>query len=84
MSISCKQATDYISKKEEGKITLLQRYQLWRHLVECYLCKRFDSQNKHIHISITKHKHNEQHEKLPQDSKDSILQALLTAEHSGK
>lgn len=84
MGISCKQATDYISKREEGKITLLQRYQLWRHLAECYLCKRFDIQNKQIHTCITEHKHDDQHEKLPQVSKDSILHALLNDENNGK
>lgn len=52
MSITCKQATDYISKKEEGKITMLQRYQLWRHVAVCSLCKLFYKQNKLLVSSL--------------------------------
>lgn len=80
MSISCKQATDYISKKEEGKITILQRYQLWRHLSECYLCKRFNKQNKQIHTCVKEHTYQEHQIELPQDDKNSILMALQNTE----
>lgn len=52
MSITCKQATDFISKKEERKITLLQRYQLWRHFAVCSLCKLFYKQNKLLVSSL--------------------------------
>ena len=46
MSITCKQAVDYISKKEEGKLSPLQKIQLWRHLAICSLCRIFSEQNK--------------------------------------
>lgn len=45
MGITCKQATDYISRQEEGKLTLRQRYQLWKHLAICHLCQLFYKQN---------------------------------------
>ncbi|MDE3234346.1 MAG: hypothetical protein KGO81_00215 [Bacteroidota bacterium] len=52
--ITCKQATDYISRKEEGKLSLLKRVQLWQHLAICNICKLFMKQNtvitKHVHI----------------------------------
>jgi len=80
MGISCKQATDYISKKEEGKISIWQRYQLWRHLSECYLCKRFEKQHQQIHTCIKERKHDDNQEKLPEEHKNSILLAVENAE----
>lgn len=44
--ITCKQATDYISKKEEGRLSASQRVALWRHLAICSLCRLFSKQNK--------------------------------------
>ncbi len=79
MSISCKKATDYISKKEEGKLTLFQRYQLWRHLAICSLCKRFDKQNKQIRANIMEHKHQEPPAKLSLHHKEAMLRALIDA-----
>lgn len=46
MGISCKQAVDFISKKEEGKLTFRQRTQLLSHLVICSFCRAFDKQNR--------------------------------------
>ncbi len=48
MTISCKEATEFISKKEEGKLTFGQQLQLWQHLGICGLCKLFAKQNKII------------------------------------
>lgn len=79
MSISCKQATDYISKKEEGKLTLFQRYQLWRHLAICSLCKRFDKQNKQMLANITQHRDQETATELPGKHTEAILRALVDA-----
>lgn len=47
-NISCKQAVDYISKKEEGKLSATQRFRLWKHLASCSLCRVFSVQNKVI------------------------------------
>ena len=48
MKITCKQAVNYISKKEEGKLSAAQRFALWRHLAICSLCRLFSQQNKTI------------------------------------
>ncbi len=64
MMISCKEATEFILKKEEGKLSFRQRVQLWQHLGICGLCKLFAKQNKmitraaknlqiHIHPSLS-------------------------------
>ena len=47
-NITCKKAVDLISKKEEGKISLQQRFALWQHLASCSLCRHFSKQNKWI------------------------------------
>jgi hypothetical protein len=47
-NITCKQAVDYISKKEEGKLSAGQRFGLWCHLLTCSLCRLFAKQNKMI------------------------------------
>ena len=46
--ITCKQAVDYISKKEESRLSAVQRFQLWRHLAVCGLCRIFSRQNSII------------------------------------
>ena len=46
MGISCKQAVDFISKREEGKLSASQRFALWQHLAICRFCRAFNKQNK--------------------------------------
>ncbi len=46
--ISCKEATYLISKKEEGKITMVERLKLSFHLMMCRFCKMFEKQNNFI------------------------------------
>ncbi|HSF45023.1 MAG TPA: hypothetical protein VLA58_03405 [Chitinophagaceae bacterium] len=46
--ITCKKAVDLISKKEEGPLSVHQRFRLWRHLAECSLCRTFSAQNRLI------------------------------------
>ncbi len=77
MGINCKTAVDYISKKEEGKLSLVQQFHLWRHLAICYLCKSFEKQNKIIIDSIKIHSStNSVNELLNKEEKQSIIKAL--------
>jgi hypothetical protein len=46
--ITCKEATNFISQKEEGKLPLKKRIDLWIHLAICSMCKLFAKQNKTI------------------------------------
>jgi hypothetical protein len=56
--ITCKEATDFISRKEEGKLSLTQRLQLRMHLYICSFCKLFYRQNKIIKNRVAElHKH---------------------------
>jgi len=72
--ISCKEAVDFISKKEEHKITLKQRYQLWRHLLICSLCRLFAKQNKTITTNAAALADTDA--TLSREEKDSIIQTL--------
>jgi hypothetical protein len=46
--ILCKSATYLISKKEEGKLTILEWLRLQFHLSICSFCKLFQQQTKFI------------------------------------
>lgn len=52
LMITCGEATDFISKKEERKLSFLQKIQLSIHLYICDLCRLFSKQNKIIIKSI--------------------------------
>lgn len=46
--MSCKEATLLASKKEEGRITLVERVKLAIHMFICVYCKRFVQQTNVI------------------------------------
>lgn len=73
--ISCKQATDFISKKEEGKLSVKQILQLWLHLGVCSFCKLFYKQSKIIASQAT-HLHDHLDIKLSQPEKDAIIKKI--------
>ncbi len=45
MMITCKEATRMVSKKEEGKLSSVNRVRLWYHFAICSLCRLFYRQN---------------------------------------
>jgi hypothetical protein len=73
--ISCKQATDFISRKEEGKLSFRQRLQLWQHLAVCSFCKLFYKQNK-IFSNTIPHLHEHISATLTAEQKESLIKAL--------
>lgn len=74
--ITCKLAVDLISKKEESKLTAIQRFSLYRHLGECSLCRIFSVQNKIIAKAI---QHNDS-EDLSVAEKESIIQKVIKSD----
>jgi hypothetical protein len=74
-SISCKEAVGLILKKEEGRLSILQRISLWRHFMICSLCRTFNVQNTHINRAMS-NKHDKQLT-LADDEKENIVQKLL-------
>ena len=75
MSITCKQAVDYISKKEEGKLNPLQKIQLWRHLAICSLCRIFSEQNRLFAKMAGKSL--KETKVLSKDEKENIIDEIL-------
>ena len=73
--ITCKEATDFISRKEEGKLSLRRRWQLWQHLAVCSFCKLFYKQTKVITDSAP-HLHEHTNATLSQEQKESLIKAL--------
>lgn len=60
LNITCKKATYLLSKKEEKKLSFLQKIQLRGHLMMCILCRRFEIQTgliarlaRHAHTQTT-------------------------------
>ncbi|OGV11033.1 MAG: hypothetical protein A2237_01360 [Stygiobacter sp. RIFOXYA2_FULL_38_8] len=58
MMITCSDATMYVSKREEGKLSFQDRFKLFLHLAICKFCRLFAIQNKMI-IKEIKHIHSE-------------------------
>lgn len=79
MMITCKQATDFISKKEEGKLTLKQRYQLRLHTMLCILCRLFYRQNK-VMITSLKNTDSHGHKPLEPADKAAFIKAMEETE----
>jgi len=48
MMISCESATLFVSKKEEHKLSLRERFQLLIHLAVCKFCRLFEKQNRFL------------------------------------
>ena len=71
--ITCKQAVDLISKKEESKLSPKQRFSLYVHLGECSLCRIFSVQNKIIAKAIQQNNS----EDLSVDEKESIIKKIM-------
>jgi len=73
--ISCKEATKFISEREEGKLTFHQRWQLWQHLAICTFCRLFNKQNK-VLINSVPHLHDHNDALLTQSEKEFIISSL--------
>ena len=73
--ITCKEATKYISMKEEQKLSPRQRFGLWLHLGICGLCRLFMKQNRII-TGPVKHSHEDMDAALSTTEKESIIISL--------
>ena len=75
MMISCKEATAYILKKEEHRLSFKQRVQLWIHLAMCSFCKLFMKQSR-ILSEAAKHLPEDSTVSLSESDKKAILESL--------
>ncbi len=78
LMISCKKATYLLSKKEENRLSLLDRIRLKSHLALCYICRRFEEQTQ----LITRHSHKDaENACLTPEKKENIKRALVEADN---
>lgn len=75
-SISCKEAVNYILRKEERKLSFLQKLSLWRHLAICSLCRIFALQNDLINQAMKRRQ--EKVQPLTNEEKEEIIQNVLS------
>lgn len=73
--LSCKKATFLISKKEEGKLTPVEKLQLKMHLGICDFCTRFEKQTKFFSKNSI-HLHDHTHATLSDQKKEEIKSLL--------
>lgn len=73
---SCKQAVKYLLKKEEENLSATERFQLWKHLSDCSLCRNFSSQNT-IMSNAFKWKEPDELKSLTPEEKEKIIEAIL-------
>lgn len=73
-NISCRKAVDLILKKEEQKLTARQRFQLWKHLSVCSLCRIFSKQNQ---VIISEMKKGSEQNALSEAEKEKLIETAL-------
>lgn len=74
-SISCKEAVNFILRKEEGKLSFRERLSLWRHLTICSLCRIFSVQSDLINQAMKERQ--ARHFTLSDEEKETIIQNVL-------
>lgn len=72
-SISCKKATYLCSKKEEGKLSWIEKILLRFHMTICSLCRLFEQQSK---IIAHQAKHAECNDTLSEEAKNKMQETL--------
>jgi anti-sigma factor ChrR (cupin superfamily) len=73
--LSCKKATFLVSKKEEGKLTPVERIQLKMHLGICDFCTRFQKQSRLFSQHAVDAQHH--HPVMLSEEKKKLIQSLL-------
>jgi hypothetical protein len=75
LQITCKQATEFIVKRDEGKLSPKNHVLLWLHMGICGLCKLFSKQSRFIG-KTAKHMHGHVTETLTPEDKEQIIATL--------
>ncbi len=62
--ITCKKATELISRKMDGKLSVTEKIRLFAHLCICHFCRSFQDHVRTIHSAMSSIK---QKESIPRD-----------------
>ena len=78
--ISCHEAAYLIAKRQEDKLTFIERSKLALHLIHCKQCRRFNKQTRQVAKSIKnmneKMRNNSVNLKLTEEQKKRIEEAM--------
>jgi predicted anti-sigma-YlaC factor YlaD len=72
--ISCKQSTEWVIKKEDGRLSVKENIQLMSHLAICSFCRLFSRQSLLINKAY-KNKNTEVHH-LTAEEKEELRRSL--------
>jgi hypothetical protein len=75
LNASCKKATYLVSKKEENKLSWLEKIQLRSHMTICSMCRKFELQSGFI-ARNARHFHEHIHTHLSPEAKERMQAAL--------
>ena len=76
LMISCRQATEMLAKKEEGKVSFANLFRLWYHTFICTCCKKFTKQDKLIVNHLKKITDNMPTTSLTDKEKNEMIEKL--------
>ena len=76
LMISCRQATEMLAKKEEGKLSFANRLRLLYHIFICTCCKTFNKQDKLIVKHLKHFNDNAPDISLSAHEKNEIVESL--------
>ena len=81
LMLSCEQASLLMVKKEENKMSQIEKAQLWLHSTICGLCKEFEGQNNFINTNLEFHFNTKNDSiKLSEKDKNKMKEAILEKE----
>lgn len=78
--ITCKHATDLITRQEEKRLGWQERLQLMRHLAACSLCRIFSKQNKWLNTWLRSDKSSAA-QQLAAEEKQAIIAAMQNGDN---
>lgn len=70
--LDCEKASMLVLKREEGKLSNLEKFQLWLHQKICDPCVEFDQQNEIINESMKVHFKELKEEPMPDVLKEKL------------
>ncbi len=77
--LSCKNASQLISKSLDGPLTIQERFALKLHLLICKYCKRFSQQLQTLRVALklaTSTIENDDTIKMPSETKNRLMQSI--------
>lgn len=73
--ISCRQSTEWVIRKEQGKLSVKQNVQLLSHLAICSFCRLFSDQSSLIDIAMKTCKSEDAYQ-LSSKEKEELLKSV--------